>query len=65
VLLSISSSMSQMFLACWGPLELNHLCQQGCQWPGNLGETLNETPIVTDHFDETLDSSNISWCFPV
>jgi hypothetical protein len=52
-------------LACRGPLELNLLCQQGCHWPSNLGETFNETPIITDHSDEALDSSDIFWCFPV
>jgi hypothetical protein len=52
-------------LACWGPLELNLLCQQGCHWPDNLGETFNEAPIITGHSDETLDSSDIFRCFPV
>jgi hypothetical protein len=27
--------------------------------------SLSETPIITDHSDETLDSSDIFWCFPV
>jgi hypothetical protein len=65
VSLSTSPSMSQGLLACWGPLELNLLCQQSCHWPGNLGETFNETLIITSHSDETLDSSDIFWCFLV
>jgi hypothetical protein len=52
-------------LACWGPLELNLLCQQGYHWSSNLGETFNEMPIIASHSDETLDSSDIFWCFPV
>jgi hypothetical protein len=27
--------------------------------------SLNETPIITGHSNETLDSSYIFWCFPV
>jgi hypothetical protein len=49
MLLSTSASTSQMILGTLGPLELNLLCHQGCHWSGNLGETLNETPIITSH----------------
>ena len=52
-------------LACWGPLELNLLCQQSYHWSRNLGETFNETQIIIGHSDETLDSSDVFWCFPV
>jgi hypothetical protein len=65
VSLSTSPSMSQRTSGMLGPLELNLLCQQGYHWPGNLGETFNETPIITGHSDETLDSSDIFWCSPV
>jgi hypothetical protein len=65
VSLLTSPSMSQRTSSMLGPLELNLLCQQGCHWPGNLGETFNETPIITGHSNETLDSSDIFWCFPV
>jgi hypothetical protein len=65
VLMSFLLQCLKGHLACWGPLELNLLCQQGCHWPGNLGETFNETPIITDHSNETLDSSYVFLCFPV
>jgi hypothetical protein len=65
VLLSTSSLMSQRTLDTWGPPELNFLCQQGCHWPGNLGETFDETSIVAGHSNETFDSSDIFRCFPI
>jgi hypothetical protein len=65
VSLSISPSMSQRTFSMLGPLELNLLCQQGCHWSGNFGETFNETPIITGQSNETLDSSDVFWCFPV
>jgi hypothetical protein len=64
VLLSISASTSQMILGTLGPLELNLLCWQGYHWSGNLGETFNETLIIIGLSNETLDSSDIFWCFP-
>jgi hypothetical protein len=64
-LLSLTSSMFQKTLGTLGPLEFNFLHQQGYHWPSNLGETLNETPIVSGHSNETLDSLDISWCFLV
>jgi hypothetical protein len=65
VSLSTSPSMFQRTSGMLGPLELNLLCQQGCHWPDNLGETFNEMSIITGHSDETLDSSDIFCCFPV
>jgi hypothetical protein len=64
-LLSISPSMSQRTFGMLGFTELNLLCHQGCHWSDNLGETFNEKPIITDHSNETLDSSGVFRCFPI
>jgi hypothetical protein len=52
-------------LALWGPLELNFLHQQGYLWFGNLEETFIKRTILSGHSNETLDPTDISWCFPV